>query len=70
MTRELHPHGAWKGIIVDPPSVPLKGGAHGGGGDDKVLEQPGLEPLERGVVIDLFGGSERGEERPSRSEPH
>lgn len=41
----------------------------GGGGNDKVQEQLGLEPLERGAVIDLFGGSRRGEERPSRSEP-
>ncbi|KAI5270221.1 Zinc Finger Cchc Domain-Containing Protein 3 [Manis pentadactyla] len=42
----------------EPAFCALKGGAHGGGGVDKVQEQPGLEPPERGVVIDLFGGSE------------
>lgn len=72
LTRELHPRGAWKGITLDPPSVLLKRGAQwrqqkwqSAGAALPLL--PCLELLELGAVIDLFGGSEHGGERPSRS---
>lgn len=72
LTRELPPCGAWKGTTLDPPSVLLKKGAEWrqqkwqSAGAAWPLP-PGLELPELGTVIDFFGGSERGGERPSRS---
>lgn len=60
LDRRASPRGAWHDITPAPPPVPLKGSRH-----DTVRGQP--EPLELGVLIDVFGGPERGGERPSRS---